>query len=129
MHRAISIAMGQTVVLCTIEEDLQDKIPGLTSKAVFAAGAADLKALAPTPAALKILREIWNKGIQRNMILSVALIAAAVPFTLGMEWLNSKMVAREIQAKEEGERKQCAAEKGEICLEEGEVELMKGPKT
>ncbi|KAJ5691620.1 MFS general substrate transporter [Penicillium malachiteum] len=108
---AISISMGQTVVLCTIEEELQDKIPGLNSKEVFSAGAANLESLVSTRAALTILREIWNDGIQRNMYLSVSLITAAVPFTLCMQWLNSKKVARQIQAKEEMENTECETQK------------------
>ncbi|PYI05540.1 MFS general substrate transporter [Aspergillus sclerotiicarbonarius CBS 121057] len=101
---AIAIAMGQTVVLSTITEDLHGQIPGLTSHDVFEAGAANLKSLAPTVADLALLREIWNHGISRTMILSVALVAAAVPFTLGMEWLNSKQVAREREVEEDGEK-------------------------
>ncbi|OJJ70255.1 hypothetical protein ASPBRDRAFT_129786 [Aspergillus brasiliensis CBS 101740] len=101
---AIAIAMGQTVVLSTITEKLNGQIAGLTSHDVFEAGAANLQALAPTAADLAFLREIWNEGISRTMILSVALVAAAVPFTLGMEWLDAKRVARSRQAEEEGER-------------------------
>ncbi|GKZ28913.1 hypothetical protein AbraIFM66950_001871 [Aspergillus brasiliensis] len=101
---AIAIAMGQTVVLSTITEKLNGQIAGLTSRDVFEAGAANLQALAPTAADLAFLREIWNEGISRTMILSVALVAAAVPFTLGMEWLDAKRVARSRQAEEEGER-------------------------
>ncbi|RAL08035.1 MDR family MFS transporter [Aspergillus homomorphus CBS 101889] len=97
---AIAIAMGQTVVLSTITENLHGQIPGLTSHDVFAAGAANLRILAPTAADLELLREIWNQGIARTMILSAALVAAAVPFTLGMEWLNAKRVARAREAQE-----------------------------
>ncbi|KAJ5733723.1 MFS general substrate transporter, partial [Penicillium malachiteum] len=122
---AISISMGQTVVLCTIEEELQDKIPGLTSKEVFSAGAANLESLVSTRVALTILREIWNDGIQRNMYLAVSLIAAAVPFTLCMQWLNSKKVARQIQAKEEMENTECETQKKSVLIEGSEVSSMK----
>ncbi|PYH50690.1 MDR family MFS transporter [Aspergillus niger CBS 101883] len=116
---AISIAMGQTVVLSTLTEKLNGQIPGLTSKDVFEAGAANLKALAPTAADLAFLRDIWNEGISRTMILSVALVAAAVPFTLGMEWLDAKRVARDRQAEEEGQREIVKQEVGVTEVEKG----------
>lgn len=46
------------------------------------------------------------------MILSVALVAASVPFTFGMEWLNAKKVAES--------RKNLAAQLEKRTLEEGE---------
>ncbi|RDH35416.1 MFS general substrate transporter [Aspergillus welwitschiae] len=116
---AISIAMGQTVVLSTLTEKLNGQIPGLTSNDVFEAGAANLKALAPTAADLAFLRDIWNEGISRTMILSVALVAAAVPFTLGMEWLDAKRVARDRQAEEEGQREIVKQEVGVTEVEKG----------
>jgi uncharacterized membrane protein len=45
------------------------------------------------------------------MILSVACVAASVPFTFGMEWLNAKRVARE--RKEGAEKKQAEEGLGE----------------
>jgi len=95
--------MGQTIILSTIVQNLQGQIPGLSSQQVLTAGAANLPALAPTPEALDILRLIWNTGISRTMILSVALVAAAVPFTLAMEWLNAKKVALARESAEEGQ--------------------------
>ena|SRR5580700_10152040 len=85
--------MGQTITLTTIIQSLDGQIPGLTSQDVITAGAANLPSLAPTPEALDILRSVWNTAISRTMILSVALVAPAVPFTICMEWLNAKKVA------------------------------------
>ncbi|KAJ5738157.1 MFS general substrate transporter [Penicillium malachiteum] len=96
----ISMAMGQTIVLTTIEKELRGQDLGISSKEIFDAGAADLPSLAKSPAELATLREMWNKGIQRTMMLSVALVAAGVPFALGMEWLNAKKVAQKRQLEE-----------------------------
>lgn len=115
---AIALSMGQTIILTTIMQQLQGQIPGLTSEQVFTAGAANLPAIAPTPEALDILRQIWNAGIRRGMMLSVAFVGAAVPFTLAMEWLNAKQVAL---ARQEAER-QSTQEKGEAVAKECEVE-------
>ena len=54
-----------------------------------------LKQIAPTPEALEILRTIWNTAVARTMILSVALVAATVPFTLLMQWMDVNKVVKE----------------------------------
>jgi hypothetical protein len=43
------------------------------------------------------------------MILSVCLLSASIPVTLGMEWLNAKKVAAE-----KGQRREAAVDKIEI---------------
>lgn len=85
--------MGQAITISTIIDEVPKQIPGLSSKDVLTAGAANLPALVKSSSALAILRSIWNSAVSRTMILSVALVAASVPFTLGMEWLNAKKVA------------------------------------
>lgn len=88
--RAVSIAAGQTITLSTILDDLPHVLPGLSSAAVIAAGATGLPAVAPSLIALNSLRSIWNTAISRAMIFSLAMACMALPFTLGMEWLNAK---------------------------------------
>ena len=92
---AIAISMGQTITISTILDQVPKLIPGLPSSAVLTAGAANLQAVAPVPEVLTILRSIRNTAVSRTMILSTALVAASVPFTFGMEWLNAKKVADE----------------------------------
>ena len=60
---------------------------------MITAGAANLKVVANSQEALIGLRLIWNIVVSRTMILSVALVAASVPFTLGVEWLNARKIA------------------------------------
>ncbi|KAI9878025.1 MAG: hypothetical protein M1830_002145 [Pleopsidium flavum] len=90
---AVSIAVGQTITISTILDSLPSLVPGLSPAAVIAAGAINLPGIAPSPAALDSLRSIWNTAISRAMIFSLAMLCAAVPFTLGMEWLNAKNIA------------------------------------
>ncbi|KAL8960716.1 MAG: hypothetical protein Q9193_002623 [Seirophora villosa] len=52
--------------------------------------------------ALHGLRRVWSIAIDRTMLLSVGRVAVSVPFTLGMEWVNAKEVAR--QRKEAAEK-------------------------
>ena len=95
----VAISMGQTITISTLVDEVPKLLPQLPVGAVIAAGAANLPAVAPTPELLSILRTIWNTAIVRTMILSTALVGAAVPFTLGMEWLNAKKIAQEREAR------------------------------
>ncbi|KND94612.1 putative HC-toxin efflux carrier TOXA [Tolypocladium ophioglossoides CBS 100239] len=92
---AVSISMGQTITITTLLDLVERRLPGLSPRMVITAGAANLPALAPTPDALDVLRGNWNTAIARTMILATVLLGAAVPFTLGMEWLNAVRVAEQ----------------------------------
>ena len=60
---------------------------------VITAGAVGLPHIAPSLSVLKTLRSIWNTAISRAMFFSLGMVCAAVPLTLGMEFLNSKTIA------------------------------------
>lgn len=104
--------MGQTITITTIIAEVSKRIPGLNGDVVVKAGAANFAALTTSPEALATLRSIWNTAVSRTMILSVALVAASVPFTFGMEWLNAKKVAES--------RKKLAAQLEKGTVEDGE---------
>ncbi|KAF2688991.1 MFS general substrate transporter [Lentithecium fluviatile CBS 122367] len=95
---AIGVAMGQTIVLNTLVTEVPKAIPSLTGRLVMAAGATDLQRIAGSPAGELILRAIWNKAMVRTLYLSVAFASSAIPFALGMEWLNAKKVAEQRKA-------------------------------
>ncbi|KAK8040136.1 hypothetical protein PG993_008547 [Apiospora rasikravindrae] len=90
---AIFISMGQTVIITTILDLVPQRLPGLPAGAVLAAGAANLPTLAQSPEQLVVLQDIWNSAVTRTIIMTAAVVGAAVPFTLGMEWLNAVKVA------------------------------------
>lgn len=92
---AISISMGQTITITSLLELLPQRLPDLSPQMVITMGTANLSLLTPTPEALVVLREIWNTAIARTMILGAAVVGAAIPFTMGMEWLNAVKVAEE----------------------------------
>ncbi|OTA91517.1 hypothetical protein M434DRAFT_342951 [Hypoxylon sp. CO27-5] len=109
---AIAISLGQTILLSTILDLVPKRLPNIPAELVMSVGAANLSALASTPEDLRILREIWNTAITRTMILGTATVGAAVPFTLGMEWLNAVKVAEERKKESElQEREQQGGEK------------------
>jgi hypothetical protein len=87
--------MGQTITVTTLLKEVAEKLPELSTSMVIAAGAGNLPALATSPTMLSVLRSIWNTAISRTMMLSVALVAVSLPFTVGMEWLNAKVVSEE----------------------------------
>lgn len=92
---AVAIAVGQTITLTTILSEVPIRLPSLPPQRVITAGALGLEKIASTPYILSQLRDIWDLAITRAMILSLAAICAAVPFSLGMEWLNSRKKAEE----------------------------------
>ena len=94
-YSAIAIAMGQTIVLSTLADTVPRTLQGVSGTEAIAAGAVNLSAVAKSPDAALVLRSIWNTAIVRTMYLSVALTGASIPFTIGMEWLNAKTVAKE----------------------------------
>ncbi|KAF2470380.1 MFS general substrate transporter [Lindgomyces ingoldianus] len=112
---ATAISFGQTITISTIIEQLPSRIPGLPVDAVLKAGASGLSDLVSSPDALRTLKSIWNTAIDRTMILSVALVAASVPFTLGMEWLSVKKTTKsQVSEAESKNNKQAPGEIGPL---------------
>jgi uncharacterized membrane protein len=62
---------------------------------VIAAGALGFNTIGTTTNNVQQLRIIWNVAFNRTMILSLAMMCAAVPCALGMEFLNSKKIAEQ----------------------------------
>ena len=91
--------------ISTVVNALPERLPSLSPELVLKAGAAGLPQLASSPDELVTLQEIWNKAVSRTMILSAAVLALSVPFTLGMEWLNAKTVAAAQASEAEGRSK------------------------
>ncbi|KAI1287578.1 MFS general substrate transporter [Xylaria venustula] len=92
---AVFISVGQNIVITTVLDLVQQRLPGISAEMVLSAGAANLATLANNADELKILRDIWNTAIAHTMILGTALAGATLPFTVGMDWLNAKRVAAE----------------------------------
>lgn len=100
---AVAISMGQTIVVSTITDQLPGRLPDLNPQLVLSAGATNLPKVAPLPAVLAILIDIWNTGIVRTMILSTVCVAMTIPFTLGMEWLNAVKIGEQRRQESSGE--------------------------
>ncbi|EDN97547.1 hypothetical protein SS1G_12398 [Sclerotinia sclerotiorum 1980 UF-70] len=96
-----AIPIGQTIAISTLLELVPKMVPGISGRTVIAAGATGLPSIVKSAEELEILQSIWSKAIIRIMYLCIALTAASVPFTIGMEWKNSKEVASKEKRHEE----------------------------
>lgn len=98
MNSAIATTTGQTITLATIISEVSTRLPTIPPHSVLSAGALGLERLSRTPLVHTQLMEIWNIAICRTMILSLAVICAAVPCAAAMEWLNSRKISEERNA-------------------------------
>lgn len=102
---ALAVSLGQTITLTTLVTLVPQRLPDLSLQLVKDAGASHPSSLRLSIEDMTILRNIWNTAIVRTMILATAFVAAALPFTLSMEWLNVKAEA-EIRRRESALRAQ-----------------------
>lgn len=111
MGGALAVSLGQTIILTTLGALVPQRLPDLSLQLVKDVGAADLLSLHLSTEDLTILRNIWNIAVVRVMIFATALVGAALPFTLRMEWLNTKTEAEtrrqtsDIRAQEDAREK------------------------
>ena len=87
--------MGQNIAINTLMDQIPTAVPGLSGRDIISVGASGLSSIIHDVRVLSILRSIWANAIVRIIFLCIALTAASVPFTLAMEWKNSKRVALE----------------------------------
>ncbi|KAI1130787.1 MFS general substrate transporter [Nemania abortiva] len=114
---AVAISIGQTITITSLLALLPQRLPDLSAETVITVGAANLATLVSTPQDLATLRDIWNIAISHTMFLGVAVVGAAVPFTVGMEWLNAnKVAAQRTSAAKEMEEKQSGH--GSVAIED-----------
>lgn len=93
MGGALAVSLGQTITLTTLVTLVPRRLPGLSAQLVKDVGASNLLSLHLSLEDLETLRDIWNTAVVRTMILATAFVGAALPFTLRMEWLNTKTEA------------------------------------
>ncbi|KUJ10943.1 MFS general substrate transporter [Mollisia scopiformis] len=89
---AISLSIGQNIFLNKLIEVVPQKTPSIPVSAVVAAGAYDLRSLAPTPALLHLLREAYALAIRDPLIYAVTAACLGLVFACGMEHKNIKAV-------------------------------------
>jgi hypothetical protein len=81
---------------------------------VIDAGAGGLRAVAPNLAVLQELREAYADALKGTFVLALVGTCLALPFAVGMQWLNIVRVAEE---RREKAREGKLIESGEVVVE------------
>lgn len=98
VQSAIAIAIGQSVFSSSIQRDITDKIKAtqdprfsqLKPNAVLSAGPTGLKSFAQDAMILEFLQNTYATAVRNTMYVALATATVAIPFALGMQWLNVK---------------------------------------
>lgn len=99
--RAIAVAIGQSVLVNSLVGEVPKRTSAVLPHAVITNGALNLQRLRSSPVVLKALREAYAKAIQNLLVYSLVAVCVALPFALGMQWLNVKKVAKKTKAENE----------------------------
>lgn len=62
---------------------------------VLAAGPTGLESFAHDPIILKFLQDCYADAVRNTLYVALATAAGAVPFALGMQWLNVKKLGKD----------------------------------
>ncbi|KAN0074851.1 Major facilitator superfamily domain containing protein [Elaphomyces granulatus] len=92
---ALSLCIAQTVFINRLTSEVQETLPQIPPSIVVDMGASNLPALAPSPQILLLLREAYRSAIRDLFIFALAASCLAFVFSLGFEFKNVKVVARE----------------------------------
>ncbi|KAF5857251.1 hypothetical protein ETB97_006049 [Aspergillus alliaceus] len=111
---AIAIAIGESIFQTGVAHQVHASHLPISAETVIAAGPTGLRSLTTDTAILRQLQDAYAYGIRMVMYFALAASCAAVPFALGMEWLNVKKEAAKRKKVEESvdEKTQGNEEKG-----------------
>jgi hypothetical protein len=116
---AIAVSIGQNLLLNTLKISIPAHTTEVSTQQVIDAGAGGLKSIAPNVAVLQSLREAYAAAMRGSFVLALVGTCLALPFAVGMQWLNIKTVAEERRGNtREGAVNSIKAE-GSTKLEEG----------
>ncbi|BCS19563.1 MDR family MFS transporter [Aspergillus puulaauensis] len=93
---SVAIAVGQSILQTSLIHRIQLSDLSIPSQTVIAAGPTGLQTLTGpnNPKMLRTLQDAYAAALQAVMYFALATACAAVPFALGMEWLNVKVQSR-----------------------------------
>lgn len=94
INRAISISLGQTILLSGLLREVPKVTQAVSALSVVNTGATNLTSLTSDPRTLRAIRVAYSSAISDIILFTAGTIAIALPFALGMEWINVKKVAR-----------------------------------
>lgn len=109
---SLAISIGSNLLDNSLSHFVRLYAPSIPPTAVLREGALRLSSLSTAAEVLSGLRQAYAKAIDRIMIFALVIVCLGIPVTLGMRWLNLKVVA----ADRERER---ALRKGESDISAG----------
>ena len=93
-NRAIAIAVGQSILVITLSKKLVKLISVISVEAVVKVDPLNLSKTINSRVVLASLRTAYNHATHNVLIYSLAANFSAMPFVLGMQWLNVKKAAQ-----------------------------------
>lgn len=87
---AITIPIGQTILLNSLASDVSKHVPGILPQLVVHAGATNLKSLTTDGTILRAIQAAYSQALTNVLYFSLASLAVAMPFALCMEWKTLK---------------------------------------
>lgn len=99
---SIAIAVAQSVFSSSLKGDITRKLNSVTDArfadfdpaVVIAAGPKGMKALAHDAVVLRFLQDSYAVAVRHTLYFAVATVIVAIPFALGMQWLNMKVISK-----------------------------------
>ncbi|KAJ8112239.1 hypothetical protein OPT61_g5348 [Boeremia exigua] len=99
---SIAISVAQSVFSSSLKGDITRKLSSVTDArfadfdpaAVIAAGPKGMKALAHDAVVLRFLQDSYAVAVRHTLYVAVATVIVAIPFALGMQWLNVKAISK-----------------------------------
>jgi hypothetical protein len=94
VSRAISISLGQTILLNGLLREVPKVTQAVSAQSVVNTGATNLTSLTSDPHTLLAIRVAYSVAIRDVIFFTAGTIAIALPFALGMEWINLKKFSK-----------------------------------
>lgn len=114
---SIAVSVGQNLLLNSLRSNIPKHTAAVSVQQVIDAGAGGLKALAPNTLVLRQLRKAYAESLKGTYVLALVGTCLALPFAVGMQWLNIKRVAEERRGEaDRGKGESAQALKGEVEL-------------
>ena len=108
---SLAISIGSNLLDNSLSYFVPLYAPSIPPIAVLREGALRLSSLSTATEVLTGLRQAYAKAIDRIMIFALVIVCLGTPVTLGMRWLNLKVVAADRErdkAQRKGESDICA---------------------
>ena len=91
-YSSLAISIGSNLLDNSLSHYVPLYAPTIPPTAVLSKGALNLSSLTADADVLAALRQAYAKAIDRIMIFALVIVCLGAPVTLGMRWLNLKVI-------------------------------------